>query len=395
MKTEVFPRREAFGSDEFFSLMKVAFYYRFKGEDPPYRGRFQSKFEEEFSTLFGGRSLLVSSGTSALYVALSSLNPGNREKDVILVSGITDGGCISAIIQSGYKPILIDTGNLTFNVDLNEIKSLYEKLPRETRTRIQALLVCHIGGEPVRNMTGITEWCNIHGIDLIEDCSQAIGAVDSGGVVGSFGKLAAFSIMYRKNVSSGGSGGVVTINDESLADKVFANSDRGKQIWRGDINQNDPGNSLFPALNHNSNEFTAAIATASLRRLDKTNRKRRAFCTDLLLAFKHKNVPLRNERFNNDWAPFYLTLYKDSKSEFDVKDLASTMMGKFGVPLLVNYGCLVSKWDWAKKYLAYETKLRNAEKNIQSSFNLFLNEKYSRRQIEQIVRTCQNYFESL
>ena len=77
--------------------------------------------------------------------------------------------------------------------------------------------------------------------------------------------------MYRKSISSGGSGGLIFTKDKKIYKKILAYSDRGKKIWSNNINLNDPSKALFPGLNHNTNEFTCAITTASLSRLNKTS----------------------------------------------------------------------------------------------------------------------------
>ena len=146
---------------------------------------------------------------------------------------------------------------------------------------------------------------------------------------------------------------------------------------------------MHPALNHNSNEFTASIALSSLKRIDKTNQQRVQFCLKLLAHLEEQNLPFGNNRFDSNWAPFYLTLFKKSNEKIDIKLIAEQMNKRHGVPLLVNYGCLASRWPWLKKHLAFPQEMPVATKNIESSFNLFLNEKYRDSHSRKIVKSAQ------
>lgn len=370
-----YPKREAFGWHEYFALIRCATDYRMRRLDPPYAGKYQEMFEGEFAIQFGvSQSRLVATGTSAIYIALKAISiPANS---IVLVSGITDGGCISAIIEAGFKPALVDTGSETFNINMETVVETFEQIRSQGLEPPKCLVACHIGGEPISDIAQIAEWCRREGVYLIEDCSQAIKARVNTGIAGTFGQLSAFSIMYRKNLSSGGSGGVVLVNDHDYLENVLAYSDRGKPIWRNELNLNNPALNLFPALNHNSNEFLAAIALSSLRRLEETNEKRRRFCRELLDGFRDNDIPLNNFRFNDNWAPFYLTLFGNGIDHVRIKNFAGQMLEKFSVPLLVNYGCLASEWPWLRRYLAINQPLSNAKYNIENSFNLLLNEKY-------------------
>jgi dTDP-4-amino-4,6-dideoxygalactose transaminase len=382
-----YPAREAFGWQEYFSLVGCATYYRLNKIDPPYGGKYQKNFESQFTQSFESESSrLVSTGTSAVYVSLKSLPiPKNS---VVLVSSVTDGGCISAIIEAGFKPALVDTGHQTFNINLESVIKTYNEVKSRNVNPPSCLVACHIGGEPIIDIEEISKWCTSKGIFLIEDCSQAIKAQVAGRSVGTFGQLAAFSLMYRKNISSAGSAGIILINDKSYLNDVLAMSDRGKPIWQTDKNLNDPGLNLYSALNHNSNEFIASIALSSLRRIEKTNLKRVNFCLELLEQLKHYKIPIGNNRFNSNWAPFYLTLFKNDGEASNIKLLAEQMNIKHNVPLLINYGCLASKWPWLEKYLVFPQDMPLATKNIENSFNLFLNEKYTSHHAEKIAQVA-------
>src|SRR5204863_5326452 len=101
------------------------------------------------------------------------------------------------------------------------------------------------------------------------------GARLNGKKVGTFGDIAAFSTMYRKNHATGGCGGVIFTPDEKLYHLVRACADRGKPFWQPGFNDKDPKQFLFPALNLNIDELSCAIGSQTLGKLDRTNQRPR------------------------------------------------------------------------------------------------------------------------
>ena len=140
----------------------------------------------------------------------------------------------------------------------------------------------HIGGETSQ----IHEICieaKKRKIKIIEDCSQAPFAKSIWNkkysecfnkYVGSYGDISFFSTMYSKTISSCGSAGIVFTKNKKLYHNILAHADRGKQIWKKNLNLKDPSKALYPALNFNSNEFSSAITLASLSRAKETIKKR-------------------------------------------------------------------------------------------------------------------------
>ena len=102
-------------------------------------------------------------------------------------------------------------------------------------------MLTHIGGSSVE-IGKIYSFLKKKKIKIIEDCSQAAGAscfeclprcnTCKNKYVGEFGDISAFSTMYRKNISSGGSGGIVFTKNKKLFTNIMAYSDRGKKIWK-------------------------------------------------------------------------------------------------------------------------------------------------------------------
>ena len=187
------PPRFSFGKKENSEIKKMINYYKSRGEDPKYSGKWEEKYCSNFSKFMGGGFAdAVATGTGAIYVAMKSLElPKNSD---IIMSPVTCSGNFSCITEQGHNPILVDSEIDSYNTSLKKIK---ERITRRTKL----IQLTHVGGEPVDDIKEIAAYAKKkNNIYLLEDCSQAIGAKIQGKLVGSFGDIAAFSTMYRKNL---------------------------------------------------------------------------------------------------------------------------------------------------------------------------------------------------
>ena len=372
------PSRFSFGRKEKLEIDKMISYYKKRDEDPKYSGLWESKFCKAFSEFMGGGFAdAVATGTGAIYVAMKALEiPKNSE---IIISPVTCSGNFSCITEQGHTPVLVDSEKNSYNTSLAKIKS---KITKKTRL----IQLTHVGGEPVKDIEEITKFAKKNKIYLLEDCSQAIGAMINGKYVGSFGDISAFSTMYRKNLAANSSSGIVFTKNYNLFKKVLAYADRGKILWNENLDLRDPKHSLFPALNWNTDEFSCAMGLANLKRLKKTNNNRIIFVKKLINLFKKKNInSCKIENFHDGYSPFYLPItYNKNILKISKKNFAKHLSDE-GIPLGINYGCVVSDWKWAKKYLKSKFKTLNAIKFRNNCFHLYLNENYKNNEAKDIV----------
>ena len=371
------PPRFAYGKNEIEAINKVLEYYKAKGEDPGYQGYFENKFCQEFANFIGGGYAdAVATGTAAIFVALQALQlPKGSD---VLISPVTDSGPLNAIIMLGLNPVVIDSKKESYNIDLEQFK-------KRITPNTSALLLVHTGGEPVEDIKLIVEEAHKRNIKVLEDCSQATGALVNDKKVGSFGDIAAFSTMYRKNLIAGSSGGLIFTKNENLYKLVLAYADRGKQIWRDDLNQNDPSNALFPALNFNTDEISCAIGSASLSRLEDTIKKRLKFLEYFIYLLKKESEVCKPYNFNKNFSPFFFPIFVDTTKISCSKIEFAQALNKEGVANNPHYGCVISEWQWAKKYFIDDFIAKNATEVRNNSFNLFLNENYTKELAEEMI----------
>ena len=216
-------------------------------------------FESEFAAWAGARECVsAASGTEALHLALRACDVGPGD-EVITVSH-TAVATVSAIDLCGARPVLVDIDPASFNLDPAALEAV-----RTARTR--AVVPVHLYGQAA-DLAPIADFCRRHGLRLIEDCSQAHGALYHGHKAGTFGDAAVFSFYPTKNLGALGDGGAVTTSDPELGDTLRALRQYG---WRGRRYVSEDA-----GWNGRMDELQAAVLRVKLRALDADNARRRA-----------------------------------------------------------------------------------------------------------------------
>ncbi len=171
-------------------------------------GKAVADFEKKFAEYIGVKNAVsVNSGTDALVIALKSL--GIKQGDEVITTPFTFFATAETIAMVGAVPVFVDVEEDTYNIDPDKIE---EKITEKTK----AILPVHIFGQPV-DIEKIQKIADKHGLAVIEDACQAVGAEVSGKKAGSFGNAGCFSFFPTKNLGAFGDGGMITTNDDTLA----------------------------------------------------------------------------------------------------------------------------------------------------------------------------------
>ncbi len=152
----------------------------------------------------------VTSGTDALLISLMALDIG--EGDEVITTPFTFFATAGSIFRVGAKPVFVDIDPKTYNIDPDLIE---EKITDKTK----AIMPVHIFGQ-CAEMDKINEIAKKHNLSVIEDAAQAIGSEYKGKRAGSLGDAGCFSFFPSKNLGCCGDGGLVTTNNDELAEKV-------------------------------------------------------------------------------------------------------------------------------------------------------------------------------
>jgi dTDP-4-amino-4,6-dideoxygalactose transaminase len=219
-------------------------------------------FEQALAEFTGApHAVTVSSGTAALH--LSCLAAGVGPGDEVIVPAFTFVASASAVRYAGATPVLCDVVSpREFNIDPDDVA-------RRITSRTRAVIGVHFCGYPAQ-AARLRALCDEHGLTLIEDCAQAIGAVvdDHGRQVGTVGELGAFSFFSKKQLCVG-EGGMVTTASEDLAGRIRLLRSHALTSSTWDRHRgHDPAYDIIDVgFNYRLDEPRAALGLSRLARL--------------------------------------------------------------------------------------------------------------------------------
>lgn len=196
------------------------------------------------------------SGSDALLLALLVLDIGPG--DEVIVPSFTFFATASCVTRLGATPVFADIKPDTFNLDPNDVR---KKITEKTK----AIIPVHLFGQ-CADMAAFGEISETTGIPIIEDAAQAIGAEFDSRRAGSMGAIGCLSFYPTKNLGGAGDGGMLTTNDDELADKLGLYRVHGMRprYYHGVV-----------GINSRLDAFQAAILNIKIRHLDEYSQKRR------------------------------------------------------------------------------------------------------------------------
>jgi dTDP-4-amino-4,6-dideoxygalactose transaminase len=166
------------------------------------------EFERELASAVGGEEAVgCNSGTDALYLALRACGVG--EGDEVITSSFTFVATAEAIARCGARPVFVDINPTTYNLDPEHIE---DAITGSTR----AILPVHLFGHPAE-MAQINDIARRHGLRVIEDAAQSLGATYGDAPVGAIGDVGCFSFFPSKVIGAAGDAGAIVTNDTELA----------------------------------------------------------------------------------------------------------------------------------------------------------------------------------
>jgi dTDP-4-amino-4,6-dideoxygalactose transaminase len=216
-------------------------------------------FEKEWAEFCGTKYAYgVDNGTDALQLAMYAygIGPG----DEVITPTNTFVAVVEALLAVGATPVFVDINPDTYNMDIEQTRAAITD-------RTKMIVPVHLYGLPA-DMDPIMEMAKGKGIIVLEDCSQAQGAVYKGRRVGGIGDSAAFSLYYTKNLGGYGEAGIFNTNDDEIARKVDMMRQHGAQ---------NTSRYLHEILGFNSrlDEIQAAMIRIKFRHLQEYNAARR------------------------------------------------------------------------------------------------------------------------
>jgi dTDP-4-amino-4,6-dideoxygalactose transaminase len=219
------------------------------------------------------------SGTDALLLALRALDVGPG--DEVVTTAFSFFASAGAVANVGARPVFVDVDPRTFNLDAHRLEAAITPLTK-------AVVAVHLFGQCC-DLTAVQAVCDKHRLYLIEDAAQAIGAEWEGRRAGSVGDVGCFSFFPSKNLGAAGDGGLVTVRDAALGERVRLLREHGAKP------------KYYHALvgtNSRLDALQAAILRVKLRHLDRWSEKRakNAALYDQLFEGARLTRPYRDAR---------------------------------------------------------------------------------------------------
>lgn len=212
------------------------------------KGKKVDEFEEKFALEVGAKhALAVNNGTSALHVVLAALDI--KDGDEVIVPSLTFISSANAILYQGATPILVENDQDTYNVTPKIIE-------QAITPRTKAIMPVDMNGMPV-DYDAILALGEKHGIPIIADSAESLGAIYKGRKIGGVANIQCFSFFPNKAITTG-EGGMITTSNDILADKM-----------RMILNQGQDGryNHVMLGYNYRMCDINAALGIVQLSRL--------------------------------------------------------------------------------------------------------------------------------
>lgn len=303
------------------------------------------EFETEFAAFAGTtHAIAVANGTLALDLAFQGLGIGAQyggsASDEVIVTSRSFMASASSIVNAGARPVFADVGRDSGNIEPDTVAAV---ITENTR----AILAVHLAGWPC-DMDGLKAVIGTRDIKLIEDCAQAHGASYKGQPVGGLGDVGAWSFCQDKIMTTGGEGGMVTVNDDTIWRRMWAYKDHGKS-WEAVYERDHaPGfrwlHESF-GTNWRLTEMQSAIGRIQLARMPDWFAARAAnaaILSDALAPFAGANGIIRlcdprrdgQNDLTHAWYKYYAYVRPDALADGWNRDRIVSEISSRGVPVM-------------------------------------------------------------
>lgn len=309
----------------------------------------------------------VASGTDAMTLALLSLGVGPG--DEVITSPMTATFTALAISRTGAKPVFADVDPTTLNISPPSVSE-------RVTPRTKALLPVHLYGSP-SEMPALLELGDKKGFPVVEDACQAHGATLGGRPVGGWGRAGCFSFYPTKNLGALGDGGLVTTDDEELADRI-------RRLRNGGQSNRYVHEEL--GFNSRLDELQAAVLRAKLPQLSAWNERRR------FLAARYREAlaetPLDWVDALPDAAPAVHLLVARTPE----RDRLREDLSKAGVQTLIHYPVPAHLQPAYRGLGQAEGACPEAERAAQEIVSLPLYPELREEQVERVARAVVSFY---
>lgn len=285
-------------------------------------------FEKEFSQYCGSiYAIGVANGLDALILILRAYKEHGimKDGDEVIVPSNTYIASILAISENNLVPVLAEPDINTYLINPSKIE---EKITSKTK----AIMPVHLYGQTCQ-MNEIKRVAKKYNLKVIEDSAQSHGAYYKDKRSGNLGDASGFSFYPGKNLGALGDGGMVTTNDEKLANTIRA---------LGNYGSHKKYENLYKGVNSRLDEIQAAILRVKLRYLDNEIEKRKEISNYYLENIKNENIILPTIITDSVWHLFVIRT--------DKRDTLQKYLADNGIQTLIHYPLASYKQEAYKEW---------------------------------------------
>jgi dTDP-4-amino-4,6-dideoxygalactose transaminase len=336
------------------------------------------QFEKNFAKYVGSRfGISTNSCTDSLFLSLYAA--GVSEGDEVITVSHTYIATIASIVHNRARPVLIDIGP-DYNMDVGLLE---DAITPKTR----AIIPVHLNGRCCR-MDKIMKVAEKHGIVVIEDAAQAIGAKFMGKKAGSFGLTGCFSFYPAKILGCYGDGGFITTDNELLAEKLYLLRDNGEKAKYLIKDPEEIRNKKIYLFGFNSvlDNIQAGILNVKLKYLDKWIERRREIAKmyyDGLYEIEEITLPPPP----SDNSPYY-DVFQNYVIRLKERDKLEVFLEKNGIETMVSWRTP----NHLQKALKLDHfKLPETEKVSKEVISLPIYPELTNEQIEYVIKTIHKF----
>ena len=271
-----------------------------------------AELEEMFAKISNVKhAVAVNNGTTALVAVLKMLDV--PKGSTVITSPFTFVATLNAAVEAGFRVRFADVDEHTFNVTADTIAAV-------NPVGVSTVLPVYLYGQ-CADMTAISTQAKQNGWAIVEDAAQAHGASHNGGSAGSFG-AGCFSFYATKNITTG-EGGMITTNDDGLADRIRLYRNQGmRQRYQYEM----------AGTNYRMTDVQAAIGIPQLKKIDAINaarQKNAARLNELMADIAEIATPITSAGNSHVWHQYTIRVLDDSKRTRDdvIEHLTSQGIG--------------------------------------------------------------------
>ncbi|MDD3375041.1 MAG: aminotransferase class I/II-fold pyridoxal phosphate-dependent enzyme [Candidatus Omnitrophica bacterium] len=289
-------------------------------------GPFVKQFEQKMADYLGVPSAVaVQSGTAAIHMALHELGIGPG--DEVIVPALTFAATVNPVLYVGANPVIVDVDSKTWNIDPDKIK-------KAVTEKTRAIIPVHLYGNPC-NMTEIMQIAEEHGLHIIEDATESLGATFQNKPTGTFGNFGCFSFNGNKLITTGG-GGLIVGRDQKKMDHIRYLINQAKDSDR-------PGFHSEMGFNYRMTNIEAALGLAQLERLQEfIEKKKRIF--SIYEEFLSDKIDFQQEEAGGSSSRWFSAGWVNGQ-----KDVTAGVMKEYGL-LVRDIFIPLTQMPYFKKY---------------------------------------------